>query len=73
MDALKHTIPDYFTVVVLTETTTGELIYVARHPELPRVLGQGDTPAEAVADLAAATEIVLEHYRDHGVPIPKVA
>lgn len=63
-------IPPYQTTVVLTETTDGEPVFEARHPELPRVLGQGDTPEEAVADLAEATAVVLEHFRDHNVPIP---
>lgn len=64
-------IPQYQTTVILTVTTDGDPIFEARHPELPRVLGQGDTPAEAAADLAEATAIVLEHYRDHNVPIPE--
>lgn len=66
-------IPKYFTVVMRTAATTGETLYEARHPELPRCMGQGATVAEAEADLREATALMLEYYRDTGLMIPTPA
>lgn len=42
----------------------GEGWYWAHSPEVPGANGQGRTPDEALNDLAAAIELVLEHLRD---------
>ena len=42
----------------------GEGWYWAHSPEVPAANGQGRTPDEAVDDLAAAIELVLEDLRE---------
>ena len=56
-------VPNYFTITELDETTTGEPCYMARHPELPGVLGSGLTPERARESLREATAMVLEDMR----------
>lgn len=70
--ANENPIPAYATIVVRSTATTGEVIYEAWHPEINGCLGQGATPAEAEADLAEATTLVLEHLlaRDRSIPKP---
>lgn len=63
-------ITGYVTIVERQETTSGAGCYLAYHPELPTCLGQGATPEEAIADLAEATELVLEYLGAQGLPIP---
>jgi predicted RNase H-like HicB family nuclease len=52
------------------ETTDGVSVYVARHPELPGCMAHGETPDEAVANLAEARTLYLQDLRDRGLPIP---
>ena len=63
--------PTFITIIRLQETTTEGRCYIAYHPELPSCLSQGDTPEEAEANLAEATEMVVEHLLANGLPIPK--
>lgn len=63
--------PTFITIVRLQETTAEGRCYIAYHPELPSCLSQGDTPEEAEANLAEATEMAVEHLLAHGLPIPK--
>ena len=65
------TIPAFITIVSLQETTAEGPCYIAYHPELPSCISQGDTPAEAEANLAEATDLAVEHLRAHGLSIPK--
>ena len=41
--------------------------WIAQCPEVPGANGQGRTPGEARADLAAAIELVLEYLRDEAL------
>ena len=52
--------PGYDTVVT-PEIVDGQLLYVARHPALPRCFSQGATPDEAIENLA---EVVAEYRAD---------
>lgn len=61
----------FITIIRLQETTVDGRCYIAYHPELPSCLSQGDTPEEAEANLAEATEMAIEHLLAHGLPIPK--
>jgi predicted RNase H-like HicB family nuclease len=66
---LGDRIPGYHTIVA-PEVVDGQVIYVARHPDLPRVYSQGLTPDEALADLAEVREAYLADLRDAGVAPP---
>ena len=63
--------PAYVTIVQREETTDGQPCYVAYHPELPNCRGQGATSEEAVEDLVAATEMVIQHLTASGLPVPE--
>ena len=62
---------NYSTVVKLAETTDGDCLYMAYHPELPDVVSQGETPEEAEANLANVRQMVVEHLQLHGLPVPE--
>ena len=68
--AIKLSKRKYQTIVKLDETTGGEPIYIAFHPELPQGLSQGETPEEARANLEEATQMVIEHFLEHNLPVP---
>ncbi|MBI2875404.1 MAG: type II toxin-antitoxin system HicB family antitoxin [Candidatus Tectomicrobia bacterium] len=51
----------------------GRIIYVASHPELDGVLGTGETPEAALADLHAARRSMIEALLTEGYPIPEPA
>ncbi len=55
--------------VVLEEGKDGYL--VATVPELPAVVTQGKTRAEALANAREAIELYLEYLREKGKDIPK--
>lgn len=42
-------------------------IYV---PNIPGLIGYGQSEAEAKAELAAAIESLIEHYEESGMPLP---
>lgn len=62
---------NYITITHLTETTTNADCFVAYHPELPTVRGQGETPQEARSNLVEATAMALEHLAAYGLPVPR--
>jgi predicted RNase H-like HicB family nuclease len=49
----------------------GSIIYVASHPEFQGVLGTGETPETALADLHAARRSMIEALLAEGYPIPE--
>jgi predicted RNase H-like HicB family nuclease len=51
----------------------GRIIYVAFHPEFDGVLGTGETPEAALADLHAARQSMIEALLAEGYPIPEPA
>ena len=51
----------------------GSIIYVASHPELDGVLGAGETPEAALADLHAARQSMIEALLSEGYPVPEPA
>jgi predicted RNase H-like HicB family nuclease len=51
----------------------GRIVYVASHPELDGVLGTGETPEAALADLYAARRSMIEALLAEGYPIPQPA
>ena len=61
---------EYITIIIYQETTVGGC-YVAHHPELPTVLSQGDTPAEAEQGLIEATTLTVVHLIANGLPVPE--
>jgi predicted RNase H-like HicB family nuclease len=51
----------------------GRVIYVASHPDFDGVLGAGETPEAALADLHAARRSMIEALLAEGYPIPEPA
>ena len=51
----------------------GRISYVASHPDLDGVLGTGDTPGAALADLRASRRSMIEALLAEGYPIPEPA
>jgi len=51
----------------------GRIIFVASHPELDGVLGTGETPEAALADLHAARRSMIEALLAEGYPVPEPA
>jgi len=49
----------------------GRVIFVASHPEFDGVLGTGETPEAALADLHAARWSMIEALLAEGYPIPE--
>jgi predicted RNase H-like HicB family nuclease len=49
----------------------GRIVYVASHPEFDGVLGTGETPEAALADLCAARRSMIEALLAEGYPIPE--
>lgn len=64
-------IPNYITIVKLSETTNGDYCYIAYHPELPNIVSQGNTPDEARKNLTEATQMAIEHLLSNNLPIPQ--
>jgi predicted RNase H-like HicB family nuclease len=51
----------------------GQIIFVASHPEFDGVLGIGETPEAALADLHAARRSMIEALLAEGYPVPEPA
>jgi len=51
----------------------GRIVFVASHPEFDGVLGTGETPEAALADLHMARRSMLEALLAEGYPIPEPA
>ena len=51
----------------------GQIIFVASHPEFDGVLGTGETPEAALADLQAARRSMIEVLLAEGSPVPEPA
>jgi predicted RNase H-like HicB family nuclease len=49
----------------------GRIIFVASHPEFDGMLGTGETPEAAWADLHAARRSMIEALLAAGYPIPE--
>lgn len=63
----------YSVEIVPDLTTDGEQIFVARHPELPGCMAQGQTPQDAVESLADAREEYLDSLLEDGIEPPTPA
>lgn len=63
-----------FAVEVAPETSTeGELIYLARHPDLPGCMAHGTSVEEAVGNLGEARRLYLSELQRRGVALPQLA
>jgi predicted RNase H-like HicB family nuclease len=51
----------------------GQIIFVASHPEFDGVLGAGETPEAALADLHAARRSMIEALLAEGYPVSEPA
>ena len=67
--SIGSNVPGY-DIIVAPEVVAGRVIYVARHPALPRVYSQGATPDEAIADLEEVRDAFLADMRSAGETVP---
>jgi predicted RNase H-like HicB family nuclease len=51
----------------------GKILFVASHPDFDGVLGTGETPEAALAELHAARQSMIEALLAEGYPIPEPA
>lgn len=58
---------EYITIIKLD--TIG--MYIARHPEFPTILVQGDSPSAAETNLVEATEMAICHLIQNKLPVPE--
>lgn len=60
----------YKTILMPDVRSDGTPCFVARHPELPGCMSDGDTPAEAVANLRDARELYIQSLIEDGLEVP---
>jgi antitoxin HicB len=61
-----------YTAVVKKDTdNTGGVCYIARILEIPYMLGDGDTPQEALECLNIHMRMAIEAFLKDGIPIPE--
>jgi predicted RNase H-like HicB family nuclease len=63
----------YTTEVVRDESTDGEPMFLARHPELPGCQAQGETVDEALHNLNGARLDFIYFLLEDGLPVPEPA
>lgn len=73
MNASLYAKLPYAVEVVPDLTTDGAQIFVARHPELPGCMAQGETPEDANSALAEARELYLDSLLEDGIEPPPPA
>ena len=56
--------------MVCDQCTDGSTVYLATHPELPSCMAHGDTPAEAVQNLAEARRLYICTLLNGGLEVP---
>lgn len=61
----------YTTMVKKDEDNTGGVCYIARILEIPHLIGDGETPQEALECLHIHMKLVIEAYLKDGIPIPE--
>lgn len=61
----------YPMVITLEPTTEGETVYLARNPDLDGCIAQGETGAEASANLDAFRIDYIEALLESGHPVPE--
>jgi predicted RNase H-like HicB family nuclease len=64
--------PRFATTVYPDRATDGRSCWVAVHPELSGVHGEGATKMDAQLDLDAAREAYFAVLRDTGAPVPQL-
>ena len=50
--------------------TEDTFAWMARHPDLPGCMSHGETPEEALANLADARALYIETRIERGLPVP---
>lgn len=61
-----------YTVVVKKDSdNTGGVCYISRILEIPHLLGDGETPQEALECLNIHMKLVVEAYLKDGIPVPE--
>ncbi len=60
----------YLTVLTFERCAENTFAWVARHPDLPGCMSDGQTPEEALVNLADARTLYIEVLTKRGIPIP---
>lgn len=74
MDDISSKLREYvalnYETVVVPDRCGGAPCFLARHPELPGCMSQGDTLEEAVENLQDARELYIRTLLEDGLEIP---
>ncbi len=60
----------YKTILTLDMRSDGTRCFVARHPELPGCMSDGDTPEEAIANLKDARDLYIQSLIEDELEVP---
>lgn len=63
----------YVSLAFRDQTTDGEPIYVALHPELNGCIAQGETMHEALENLNEMRVDYIQHLLEYNLPVPEPA
>jgi len=61
----------YTVLYRMDQGTDGSIGYIAWHPDLPGCMSDGDTPQEAIENLAEARGLYIESLLEDGLPVPE--
>ena len=61
----------YLVAIQRDESTEGQPLFVALHPELPNCFAQGETIEEALAELSEAREEYIASLLEDGLEVPE--
>ena len=60
-----------YTTYLRLEQDGDDLYYVAEHREIEGCFSTGETAEEALQNLSEVTTMILEHLRQHNLPVPE--
>ena len=63
----------YYTEVRYIPEGNGSPDYIAEHPEIAQCIAQGDTPEEALQNLASVRAEIIEYLVENDLPVPDPA
>ena len=59
-----------YDITVVPDIAGDRQVYLASHPELPGLMAQGETPYDAVLQLAEARDVYLASMARRGLSVP---
>jgi predicted RNase H-like HicB family nuclease len=70
-DQMRERATAYPTVLTFERCVDGVFAWVARHPDLPGCMSDGETPEEALSNLADARALYVDDLIERGLPVPQ--